>query len=155
MTSQVYVAEGVFVERTDGPHLLGSRCVECGTHAFPPQSGCQRCAGTSTERVELGNRGTLWTFTIQGFPPKSPPYRGDANPESFVPFGVGYIEIPGQLKVETRLTESDPAKLSIGMEMEMVLDPIATDAEGNDIVTFAFRPIALTSAAPTSITQGS
>ena len=46
------------------------------------------------------------------------------------------------MKVETRLTESDPAKLTIGMEMEMVLEPIASDAEGNDIVTFAFRPVA-------------
>ena len=141
MTSQVHVAEGVFVERADGPHLLGSRCNDCGTHAFPPQSGCQRCAGTNTDKVELGNRGTLWTFTVQGFPPKAPPFKGSADPASFVPFGVGYVEIPGQVKVETRLTESDPAKLIIGMQMEMVLVPLCVDADGNEVVTFAFKPV--------------
>ena len=56
-----------------------------------------------------------------GFPPKSPPYPGTAG--DFVPYGVGYVELPGQVRVEARLTESDPAKLRIGMEMELVLVP--------------------------------
>jgi uncharacterized protein len=139
--AQVSVSDGVWTMGADGPHLLGSRCVDCGTHAFPAQSGCQRCAGTNTAPVELSNRGTLWTFTVQGFPPKAPPYKGDVDPATFKPFGVGYVELPGEVKVETRLTESDPAKLRIGMEMQMVLETIATDADGNDIVTFSFAPV--------------
>jgi len=55
---------------------------------------------------------------------------------------VGYVELPGQVKVETRLTENDPTKLEIGMEMELVLVPLRTDAEGQELVTFAFRPVA-------------
>ena len=82
----------------------------------------------------------LWTFTIQGFPPKAPPYRGNADPATFVPFGVGYVELPGEVKVETRLTESDPAKLTIGMPMHMVLDVIGLDENGNELVTYAFAP---------------
>jgi uncharacterized protein len=93
------------------------------------------------ERTPLSNVGVLWTFTIQGFPPKSPPYKGNADPATFVPFGVGYVELPGQVKVEARLTESDPAKLRIGMEMKMVLDVLGTDADGNELVTFAFAPV--------------
>lgn len=142
MSTQVPVSEGVFRVSDDGPHLLGSRCLDCGTYTFPAQSGCQRCSGTNTERTELANRGTLWTWTIQGFPPKSPPFLGNSDPATFTPFGVGYVELPGQVKVETRITEADPAKLSIGMEMEMILEPIAKDVSGNDIVTFAFRPVA-------------
>ena len=91
--------------------------------------------------MELGRRGTLWTWTVQGFPPKSPPFIGDADPATFEPFGVGYVEIPGQVKVEARLTEADPDKLEIGMEMELTLVPLATDDDGNEIITFAFRPI--------------
>ena len=93
------------------------------------------------EVVELANRGTLWTWTVQGFPPKSPPYKGEDDPKKFQAFGVGYVELPGQVKVETRLTEADPEKLKIGMEMQMVLIPLATDAEGNTVMTFAFAPI--------------
>ena len=150
LPTQVPVVEGVWTERDDGPHLNASRCLDCGTYAFPAQPGCQRCAGVSSEPTLLGNRGTLWTWTIQGFPPKAPPYRGNADPATFVPFGVGYVEIPGQLKVEARLTEADPSRLHIGMDLEMVLEPIGTDADGNHIVTFAFRPVTDTGPVPTS-----
>ena len=108
---------------------------------FPTQSGCSRCTGTTTEPVGLARRGTLWTWTVQSFPPKAPPYLG-ATDASFQPFGVGYIELPDQVKVEARLTEADPQRLSIGMEMEMVIIPLAIDEDGNEVVTFAFRPVA-------------
>jgi len=109
---------------------------------FPVQSGCPRCTGTDTEAVELESRGTLWTWTVQGFPPKSPPYAGNDDPKTFEAFGVGYVELPGQVKVESRLTEADPAKLKIGMEMELVIVPLTTDDNGDEIVTFAFAPVA-------------
>ena len=43
--------------------------------------------------------------------------------------------------MEARLTESDPARLEIGMEMSLVLVPLTTDADGTEVVTFAFAPI--------------
>lgn len=140
--AQVPVTEGVFTWPADEPHLLGSRCVSCGNHMFPRQTSCPKCSGEKTEDVELARRGTLWTWTVQGFPPKAPPYAGDDNPKTFKPFGVGYVELPGQVKVEARLTEADPEKLKFGMEMEMVIIPLATDDKGNEIVTFAFAPVA-------------
>ena len=77
-----------------------------------------------------------------GFPPKAPPYLGEADPEKFEAYGVGYIELPGQLKVESRLTISDPSLLKIGMKMKIVPEPIGQDDEGNELVTFAFAPSA-------------
>jgi uncharacterized OB-fold protein len=58
-----------------------------------------------------------------------------------VPYGVGYVELPGEVKVETRLTEADPDRLQQGMEMELVVVPFRTDDKGDEIVTFAFRPV--------------
>jgi uncharacterized OB-fold protein len=142
MPTQVPVAEGVFTWPSDAPRLIGSRCTNCGNHMFPVQDACPRCTGTETEQVELSPRGTLWAWTVQGFPPKAPPYAGDDNPLTFKPFGVGYVELPGQCKVESRLTEADPAKLKVGMEMELVIIPLTTDAAGNEILTFAFQPVA-------------
>jgi uncharacterized OB-fold protein len=139
--NRIPVAEGVFTWPSEDPHLIGSRCLTCGNHMFPVQSGCPRCTGERTETVELATRGTLWTWTVQGFPPKAPPYIGDADPKTFRPFGVGYVELPGQVKVEARLTEADPAKLRIGMEMQLVIVPLSTDDDGNEIVTFAFAPV--------------
>ena len=140
MGQRVPVAEGVFTDG-DQPRLIGSRCDECGNHMFPTQGSCPRCTSTSTSDVELEPRGTLWTWTVQGYPPKAPPYQGDADPKTFVPFGVGYVELPGQVKVESRLTENDPDKLRIGMEMELTLVPLYTNDDGDEVVTFAFAPV--------------
>jgi uncharacterized OB-fold protein len=89
----------------------------------------------------LDRRGRLWAWTVQEFAPPSPPYLGPTGDE-FEPFGVGYVELPGEVKVETRLTENDPEMLANGMEMELVIVPFRTDDDGNEVVTFAFRPVA-------------
>ena len=141
MTTQVPIAPGIFTWPSEDPRLIGSRCNDCGTHAFPAQSGCAKCTGADTTEVELSAEGTLWAWTVQGFPPKSPPYVGNSDPATFVPYGVGYVELPGQVKVEARLTLNDPARLRAGMPMRMVLETLSQDEDGNDIVTFAFAPI--------------
>jgi uncharacterized OB-fold protein len=87
----------------------------------------------------LSRRGRLWAWTTQNFPPP-PPYAGPAG-KDFTPFGVGYVELGGEVKVETRLTEADPDALATGMEMELVLVPFRTDDDGNEVMTFAFRPV--------------
>ncbi len=141
MPTQVPIADGLFTWPSDAPALLASRCPACANHMFPMQDGCSRCGGASTETVELGRRGTLWTWTVQSYPPKAPPFAGNADPETFVPYGVGYVDIDGKLLVESRLTVSDPARLEIGMEVEMVVDPLFVNADGDEVVTFAFAPV--------------
>jgi uncharacterized OB-fold protein len=138
MTS-IPVAEGIFTWPGDAPQLIGSRCTACGIVTFPAQESCPRCASTEMEEHLLSRRGRLWAWTTQEFPPPSPPYAG-ASGDAFAPYGVGYVELPGEVKVETRLTESDPEALSVGMEMELVVVPFRTDDDGNEVVTFAFRP---------------
>ena len=140
--AQVPIAEGLFTWPADEPRLIGSRCNDCGTHVFPSQGSCPKCTGTDVGTVELENRGTLWTWTVQGFPPKAPPYLGTTEPEEFEPFGVGYVELPGQVKIESRLTVGEPAELEIGMEMELAIVPLARDDDGDEVVTFAFAPVA-------------
>ncbi|MEI2419309.1 OB-fold domain-containing protein, partial [Arthrospira platensis SPKY2] len=76
----------------------------------------------------------------QGFPPKAPPYVGEVDPASFQPFGVGYVELEGQVKVEARLTTADPDRLRIGMPMRLVIIELGRDDTGNELVTFAFAP---------------
>jgi uncharacterized OB-fold protein len=138
--AQVPVAEGLFTFPSDAPQLIGSRCTACGIVTFPAQDSCPRCASTEMAEHLLARRGRLWAWTTQGFPPPSPPFAGPIG-RDFVPFGVGYVELPGEVKVETRLTESDPEALEIGMEMELTLVPFRTDDAGNEVVTFAFRPL--------------
>ena len=137
--TRVPVAEGVLTGTADDPQLIGSRCTACGIVTFPVQDACPRCASMEMTEHLLARRGRLWAFTTQEFPPPSPPYSGPSGAD-FVPFGVGYIDL-GDVKVEARLTEADPALLEHGMEMELALVPFRTDDNGDEVVTFAFRPV--------------
>ncbi|SHN18738.1 Zn-ribbon domain-containing OB-fold protein [Cryptosporangium aurantiacum] len=141
MTDQVPLAEGLFTWPSEDPALLGGLASD-GTLVFPYRP--YKLVGgvrEELEKVELPRRGTLWTFTTQRFRPPSPPYAGDDDADSFEPFAVGYVELPGALRVEARLTEPDPAKLRIGQEMELRIVPFGTDATGNQTVLYAFAPV--------------
>jgi uncharacterized OB-fold protein len=132
----VPVAEGLIAGTAAEPRLIGSRCELCGTVTFPRQGSCPRCTSEDVREQLLNTRGTLWTWTVQCFAPKSPPY-AVAPGEDFEPYAVGYVELPGEVRVETRLTEVDPEQLEIGMPMELTLIPAPG---GSGTLTFAFRP---------------
>ncbi|MDY6996546.1 MAG: OB-fold domain-containing protein [Actinomycetota bacterium] len=126
----------------DPVRLVGSRCDRCSATAFPAQTHCPRCSAAAMTEVLLPREGTLISWTTQGFPP-GPPYLG-AGGADFTPFGVGLVELgsPGDpvIRVEGRLTESDPARLEFGMPVELTMLPFAT-RDGDEILTFAFRPV--------------
>jgi uncharacterized OB-fold protein len=128
---------GLFTWPDQSPSLLGSRCLDCGEHAFPGQRSCRACSGQNTQDAELGSTGTLWTWTIQSFMPKTP-YCTDETPETFRPYGVGYVELSCGLKVESRLRENTPDQLRIGMPMKLEIITVRKDEHGEDLVTFQF-----------------
>lgn len=137
---QQAIAEGLFTWPSPAPQLIGGRCKACGETHFPRQDNCQACAGRDVEAVTLGRNGKLWTWTVQNFVPPVPPYTGPV--EGFTPFGVGYVELPDGLIVEGRLTESDASKLRIGMDVELVVETFKVDADGTEILNYAFAPVA-------------
>ena len=138
---QVPIHEGLFTWPSDDPLLIGSKCKNCGEVAFPAQDSCPRCCERDVDEISLSKRGKLWTWTIQAFPPKAPPYVGPDTAETFVPYGVGYVELPEGMMVESRLKENDPERLTIGMEMELVIEKFNEDEEGNDVMIFAFKSV--------------
>jgi len=135
------IAEDLFTWPSDAPALIAGLASD-GSYTFPYRKG--RLVGgvyEELQRVELPRRGQLWTFTTQVFRPTSPPYAGNDEATTFEPFAVGYIELPGTLKVEARLTVADPEKLQIGQEMELVILPFATRPDGQQTLTYAFAPV--------------
>jgi uncharacterized OB-fold protein len=138
------IADDLFTETADGPRLVGGRCPRCDTVVFPRATGCPKCGSDEVQAHLLSARGTLFTFTTQGFLPKEP-YTGPETEETFTGYAVGYVELPGEVMVETRLTEADPARLEIGMEMELVIVPFRTDPDGTEVTMFAFAPLGMSS----------
>src|SRR4051794_1439235 len=132
--TQVPIAGDLFTWPADEPALIAGKGSD-GSLVFPYRNN-RLVSGKleELEKVELPRRGTLWTFTSQVFRPPAPPYSGDDDPSTFVPFTVGYVELAGALRVEARLTEPDPERLRIGQEMELRIVPFGTDAQGNQTV---------------------
>jgi uncharacterized OB-fold protein len=120
------------VELVDGvARLVATSCADCGTITFPERERCPGCASTNVSRTLLPERGTLWTWTTQGFEPKAPPYVPDGE---FAPYVVGYIEFAGLLRVEGRVTGGEPEQLRIGMPLRVV------ERDHAGIPSYAFAP---------------
>jgi len=132
----VAVAEGVFVEGGAGPRLIAGRRKADGEMKFPMPKGPE---ADLFDAVELSGEGRLWSYTVQRFRPKTPPYIGDDDEQSFKPFAVGYVEFPGQVIVEGRIRIDDVSRLRIGLPMRVELEPFATSSRG-EVITYAFAP---------------
>jgi uncharacterized OB-fold protein len=143
------VAEGLFEWPSDAPRLVGSRCGACSQVTFPAQDACPRCGGGDVANVPLSTRGTLWTWTRQRFQPKNPPYAGREPASEFEPYGVGFIELP-EGRIESRLAVGADGELHIGMPMELTIVPFAVDEDGDELMTYAFRPTDETPETPES-----
>jgi uncharacterized OB-fold protein len=127
------VREGLFSDG-ESPALLGSQCGACGSFHFPRHDTCPYCSVEDPAPVDLSRTGTLWAWTAVTAPP--PGYLGE------IPFGIGVVELPEGIRVITRLTESDPARLQSGRAMELRIVALHTDDDGNDVTTYAFAPVA-------------
>ena len=113
------------------PRLIGGK-LPSGEIVFPMPTG-EAAAGA--EPYPLSRRGTLWSWTSQDFRPKSP-YEGPSEgPHDFKPYLLGYIELPGEVIVESYIVDAVLADLKLGMAMELTLTPFDTTR-----ATFAFRP---------------
>ena len=109
------------------PRLIGGR-LPSGKIIFPmPQGDSAR----DVEVYPLSRTGTLWSWTRQDFRPKEP-YTG---PEAFEPYLLGFVELPNETIVETRITEAKLEDLKLGMAMEFIV--VSFDEHRS---TYAYRP---------------
>jgi uncharacterized OB-fold protein len=127
------VTTGLFElnEAGDG-HLLGGLCVRCSHWHFPATPDCPYCAAEDCQTRALSRRGTLCLFTTVTHRP--PGYQGE------LPFGFGVVELPEGLQLITRLSETDPQRLSFGMPMRLEFVTLHVDEDGREVVTYAFAP---------------
>ncbi len=133
--SESAVATDLIEDLPDGPRLVGGRHRVTGKYVFPFPEGD---SGKQYERVRLARTGTLWSWTVQRFQPK-PPYIPPDGEREFVPYAVGYVELP-EIIVESRIQTDDFASLQIGQVMELVQLPLFRRPSGEMVHTYAFRP---------------
>lgn len=116
------------------PRLLGSRCPACGEHFYPRRQVCARCLHEGTDEVLLGPRGRLWTWTYVHVPLFA------KKDGSVGAYGVGQVDLPEGPRVQAILV-GGPDDFAIGMELELDLETLSTDKDGDDVVIYRFKPV--------------
>lgn len=130
---EVPLKEELWEIMPDGkPCLVGSKCLLCGEVVFPVLGICPNCQNENVEKIFIGPVGRIYSITVvMQQPPKW--YKGP------VPYAFGFVELPQGVRVETLFTGCDPERIEIGMEVELVIEKLSEDDQGNDVVTYKFR----------------
>jgi uncharacterized OB-fold protein len=130
---RVPLKEGLFSTPEDlsAARLLGGRCPACARFNFPAQSICPYCSQDGCETLPLSPRGMVEVCTTVNNRP--PGYEGS------VPFGFGVVELPEGLRIISRIT--DPQRSQAGTAVHLVIETLCTDADGREVVTYAFAPV--------------
>lgn len=131
------ITENVITRSNGAVTLHGGRSKENGAYVFPMPEGAE---AERFERVPLKSEGVLWSYTVQRFPPKSPPFIGPNGPDTFQPFALGYVELADQVIVETRIKTDDFSKLKVGIPMRLTTTEFARNAQNEPLHTYAFEP---------------
>ncbi|TDA63439.1 MAG: 3-hydroxy-3-methylglutaryl CoA synthase [Clostridia bacterium] len=103
-------------EREGLVYLHGGKCTRCGTIHYPPQRICANCQNKdSFETMKLaGKKGRLFTYASD--------YTLTPNPDP--PTVYCCVDLVDGGRMQTVMTDVDPQKLAIGLEVEMTFRKI-------------------------------
>jgi uncharacterized OB-fold protein len=141
--TQVAAIDGWFTLDAE-PHLIGTRCSESGTYFFPPETTMSRAPGHASSElvpVELSRTGTLWSYTNAGYKPPDP-YIPTSDP--YEPFFIAAVQLADEKMVVLGQCVAGVGAddLTIGGEMELVLDVLFTDTESStDHMIWKWQPV--------------
>jgi uncharacterized OB-fold protein len=127
--------EGLFAQGSDGKyHLVASRCNCCKLIFFPKRKYCGKCGSPDVEVINLSDRGKVFTFTQVD--------RKSMYTIIEPPYMQAEVEMPEGVHVFTILDKCDPKTVNFGMDVEVYVDKVKQDEQGNDIIAYKFKPAA-------------
>ena len=121
-------------EANESPRLLGGECSACGTVMFPKMPVCPRCGRNGTVRdAHIGQKGRLFSHTIARFAPKG----------FKAPFYQAFIDLAEGPRIFSLIGSECPVQdgiLKDGMEMRLIVEPLADTPENKDVLTYKYLP---------------
>lgn len=137
LKKQISIEDGLFhvpSSAEDKPYLIGSKCSSCGMVTFPKREVCPRCLKKGTmKEYQIYGKGRLNTFSIVNA----------ALPGFKAPSIQAYIDLDEGPRIWSLITgiDPDPDLLKIGMELELVVEKVREDHEGNEYLSYQFKPV--------------
>jgi len=131
---QIPIEEGLFTQPPgEKPLLIGNRCKVCGLVAFPKTPVCPKCMEKDTmEEALLEGKGRLDSYSIVNA----------ALPGFKMPSIQAYINLKDGPKIWSLITGCEPSdeSLTIGMDMEIDIAKVKEDENGNELISYQFKP---------------
>jgi len=138
---RVPIVEGWTTLDGEKPCLLGNQCRSCGDYFFPKVYACRnpRCMSKDLTEIPLSREGKLWSFTI-GFYEPPPPFRALG---AFKPYGLAVVELAKEKMMVMGQVASgvNMENLHVGMDMEIIWEPLQKDSEGNEVIIWKWKPV--------------
>jgi len=134
---RVFVLDKAWTSSKDKPQLIGSECPHCGEIFFPRKTKklCIHCQKEGLRDIKLSRCGKIDALTIITQQPGGGYYFGP------VPYAMGVVELPEGVYIDTPLKAERLEDLSIGQEVELVIEPIWDDGKGTELTGFKFQPV--------------
>jgi len=133
---QIAVEEGLWRSPAEGekPRLIGSRCTSCGEVFFPRKrkGWCPHCYRVGLEDILLSGKGKIASFTVAEQAPAGGFYHGP------VPYAYGAVDLVDGVELQA-LFAGNLYSLEVGIDVEMIIDKLCDDEEGNEIITYKFQ----------------
>ena len=99
--------------------LPAVQCPQCGLIGYPASTTtCPRWTASPLTPVTVSGDGTIWSYTVQRFAPKAPPYFPSGT--TFEPFVVAYIQTPDGIRIEGIVEDIAPDEIRIGAPVRLM-----------------------------------
>ncbi|HEY1747113.1 MAG TPA: OB-fold domain-containing protein [Xanthobacteraceae bacterium] len=116
------------------PALVGAKCDVCGAVVFPKMPVCPSCGRNATMRdMAMGRKGRLYSHTIARFAPKG----------FKAPYFQAFIDLDEGPRIFSLIGAECPVEdgvLEDGMEMRLVIEPLADTPENSEILSYKYVP---------------
>lgn len=123
----------LFKETENGVFLVGQKCRSCGHIDYPRKRVCPECFSEELDEHLMSRKGILHTYccTHLGAPHLKGPYVN------------GYVDLPEKIRLFALITSNHPygKDLRCDMPVEMYIDKLMQDENGEDLYTYKFKPV--------------
>ena len=113
--------------------LIGTECVSCGLHMFPPRDVCLQCTSHDMKEYCFSGNGVIYSFS-QLFVPA-------LDHVENTPYIIALVSLDEGPLVVAQLTDVDYGDVEMNMPVEMVTRKLSSDGEKGIIrYAYKFRP---------------
>jgi len=113
--------------------LQGTQCSHCDARQFPPMQICPECKSREQKAYNFKGKGKIYSFSTV--------YAPLSQFEDVAPYIVALIDLDDGPRLAAQLTDVSPDRVSIGMDVEMVIRKISeSGSQGVISYGYKFRP---------------